>query len=293
MTLNLLGIRAVPLHTIPEDGFIPSVERCARLITSKTKAIALVTPNNPVSYFPSLVIGDLFRSRRVQSTLQKLLAQFTALARQHKIALVVDETYRDFILQGPPHTIFHSSDWRQSFVHLFSFSKSYAIPGFRLGGIVASPKLLVQIEIILDCLQICPPMPPQIALGQILPTLRPFVKSTAQDVAARHQLFKKSLPSGWKIESQGGYFAYVRHPFKGIDAKQVCMRLATEIGVVTLPGSFFHESKSLTSDEHDIESNGGKWLRFSVANVNDEDVKRICERLKDSEAEFGWETNSG
>ena len=49
MALNLLGIKQIALETVPESGFMPSVERCRDLITSKTSAIVLVTPNNPVS----------------------------------------------------------------------------------------------------------------------------------------------------------------------------------------------------------------------------------------------------
>ena len=49
MALNLLGMKAVALETLPESGFMPSVEQCRDLITSKTRAIVLVTPNNPVS----------------------------------------------------------------------------------------------------------------------------------------------------------------------------------------------------------------------------------------------------
>lgn len=48
MTLSLLGITTVALPTLASDGFLPSLETCAKLITPKTKAIALVTPNNPV-----------------------------------------------------------------------------------------------------------------------------------------------------------------------------------------------------------------------------------------------------
>lgn len=51
MDLSLLGVKGVGLATLPEDGFFPSVERCESLITPKTKAIVLVTPNNPVSQF--------------------------------------------------------------------------------------------------------------------------------------------------------------------------------------------------------------------------------------------------
>ena len=49
MTLTMLGAKPVFLHTSAKEGFLPSPERCAALITPKTKAIVLVTPNNPVS----------------------------------------------------------------------------------------------------------------------------------------------------------------------------------------------------------------------------------------------------
>jgi aspartate/methionine/tyrosine aminotransferase len=51
MTLNMLGIGTVPLITTAKDGFRPSPELAATLVTPKTKAIALVTPNNPVCHF--------------------------------------------------------------------------------------------------------------------------------------------------------------------------------------------------------------------------------------------------
>ena len=50
MSLNLLGIESVPLYTRSDQGFLPSIDECKKLITSKTKAITLVTPNNPVGF---------------------------------------------------------------------------------------------------------------------------------------------------------------------------------------------------------------------------------------------------
>lgn len=48
MALQMLGITCVPLPLKPEDGFQPTVEACEALITPRTRAITLVTPNNPV-----------------------------------------------------------------------------------------------------------------------------------------------------------------------------------------------------------------------------------------------------
>lgn len=288
MTLNLLGVKTVPLKTRPEDGFTPSIALCRELITNKTKAIALVTPNNPTgaTYSPDLI------------------SQFASLAEEKNVALIVDETYRDFIVSRvPPHNIFsatRASTWRSNYIHLFSFSKAYCLPGHRLGTIVASPILLESIKSILDTLQICPPRPIQLALAPLLPSLRPFVVDTANQVHARHALFKRLLPTKWCIGAQGGYFAFVRHPFPYIKAADVSRRLAEQVGVVTLPATFFtaetREDDELEGESPDwkaVETNvkaeeEERWIRFSVANVDDDKVKKICERLGNCESVFGW-----
>ncbi|KAG6833441.1 hypothetical protein H0H87_006807 [Tephrocybe sp. NHM501043] len=269
MDFTLIGIKPVPLPALPEDGFTPSVERCRSLITSKTKAIALVTPNNPTgaTYSPALI------------------ASFLDLAVEHNIALIVDETYRDFIVTGKPHSLF-SGDWRRNFIHLFSFSKSYCLPGHRLGAIVASPEFLNEVKTVLDCLQICPPRVFQIALAPLLPAMRPFIRETVGAIHARHQLFRRVLPPRWTIGAQGGYFAFVKHPFKGVNSLDVSKRLATELGVVTLPSAFFCEADG---DKQNKDWDASRWIRFSVANVDDEKVERICQRLGESENLFGWE----
>ncbi|KAI0949766.1 hypothetical protein AcV7_008437 [Taiwanofungus camphoratus] len=270
MTLTMLNMNVVQLPTFAEDGFLPSPERCATLITPKTRAIVLVSPNNPTGavYPPSL------------------LTAFAELARTHNTALIIDETYRDFITAGPPHNLFSPSpswNWRSTFIHLYSFSKSYCIPGHRLGLLCASPELIPSINTALDCLQICAPRPPQLALAPLVSSLRSFVRETAEAVAHRHTLFRASLPKRWTIGSQGGYYAFVRHPFAGKHADEVCKRLAEEIGVVSLPTGFFGpkaENGGVVNEE--------RWIRFSVANVNDEKVKLVCERLAESERLFGW-----
>jgi len=91
----------------------------------------------------------------------ELLASFANLAQERGIALVVDETYRDLITSGPPHRLFSPAsstnpgwEWRSNFIHLFSFSKSYCVPGHRLGAIIASPLFLDEVNTVLDCMQV-------------------------------------------------------------------------------------------------------------------------------------------
>lgn len=212
----------------------------------------------------------------------------------------MDETYRDFILDEKPHQLFTSSprqstprlpsdwDWRSHFIHMFSFSKSYCIPGSRLGAIAASRYVLDKVETVLDCLAICAPKHAQIAMPPLLSELRPFIKETAQALASRQELFKALLPEKWRIGSQGAYFAFVKHPFKGISATDVCRRLASEIGVITLPGEFF---APMSGNKEDKPEGIDDWIRFSVANVDDERIKQVCERLREAEEKLGWAMN--
>ncbi|KAG1758186.1 pyridoxal phosphate-dependent transferase [Suillus occidentalis] len=284
MSLNLLGIKTVPLYTRANEGFLPSTSDCEKLINSRTKAIALVTPNNPVLAIYS----------------SDLISKFAELAQKNKIALILDETYQDFVDTMPPHILFapsqtevskSSSSWRSNVVHLFSFSKSYCFPGHRLGLIAASPDLLKHVTTTLDCLQICAPRPPQLALASagLLPILRQSIQASAQSLKKRHDIFRTHLPPDWTIGSQGGYFAFVKHPFVGIPAITLCQRLAEELGVLALPMQFFCDN----SAGFDLESLGQsktdweRWIRFSVVNVSDDMVKQVCGRLHECERHLG------
>ncbi|KAG8943152.1 hypothetical protein FRC04_003185 [Tulasnella sp. 424] len=268
MALQMLGITCVPLPLKPEDGFQPSVEACEALITPSTRAIALVTPNNPT--------GAIYSP--------ELLKSFASFAQKHDIMLILDETYRDFITTGPPHSLLSSSDacnWRDSIVHLFSFSKSYAIPGYRLGAIVAGESVLEQVGTVLDTIQISPPTLPQLALQSILPSLRPLLIDTAQALAARHDHFRRALTTSaprWGIGSQGGYFAFIRHPFEHKHSAEVCEGLAARVGIACLPGSNFATERNgiITSDGEEFAR---KWVRIAVANVDEEQLTEVARRL--------------
>jgi aspartate/methionine/tyrosine aminotransferase len=253
MTLDMLGIgtRLLPCHA--QSGFVPSVEEARALIGPTTRAIVLVTPNNPTgATYPA-----------------ETLAAFRDLAREARIALVLDETYRDFLPEGQlrPHALFQKPAWRDVLIQLYSFSKSYAIPGHRLGSVIAGPGVIDEIAKILDCIQICPPRGTQAAIVWAVEGTRAWRGEMRSAINHRIDMFQEAISksAGWTISAIGAYFAYVRHPFGG-SSEAAAERLAREGGVLALPGSFFGPDQ----DGH---------LRFAFANVDEARLALVAERL--------------
>ncbi len=256
MSLDMLGIEPRPLPCRAENGFVPRVEDAEALIDDKVRAVVLVTPNNPT--------GAVYPAHVIES--------FAQLCRRRGIYLVIDETYRDFLPQGMnrAHGLFTDENWRETVIQLYSFSKSYAVPGHRTGAVTADAGLIEQIAKILDCIQICAPRTAQAALPWAIEGLRDWRESNRAEINRRAQVFRDALAplAEWTIESAGAYFAYLRHPFPGAKAQQVAEKLATERGVLCLPGSYFGPAQ----DGH---------LRVAVANVGADVLEGLTERLRD------------
>ncbi|KAK1920916.1 pyridoxal phosphate-dependent transferase [Papiliotrema laurentii] len=296
MTLSLQSVKPVYLPSDPSNGFVPDLAAARSYLESdaargqvRPRFILLTSPSNPTG----TICPDAH------------LKRWYDLAREFSIALVIDETYREFVEPedggsglGVPHRLFREPDWRDTVISLSSFSKGYRIPGHRLGSIIASPDLLQHITTICDCMQICPPRPPQLALAPLLPSLRSDLVSASRTLASRRQLFKTIVEAvpGWTVAASGGFYAYVSFPSdylhassalglkrKRLGSEDIAKVLAKKCGVTVLPGAFFMPSTG--DDEAWNEVVGGenlredRWLRFAVANVEDNDVRQLGERL--------------
>lgn len=254
MTLDMLGIEARPLPLAAEDGFVPDVERAAALLDERVKAIVLVTPNNPT--------GAVYPDGVLQA--------FRALCADRGLTLIVDETYRDFLPDEgtPPHGLFADPAWGDTVISLYSFSKAYAIPGHRVGAIVASRAVLAEIGKVLDCVQICAPRVAQLALPWAIENLRGWRAGARATIGERIDAFRTALQpfAGWRIDQIGAYFCYLRHPFEGVPASAVAEALARESGVLALPGSYFGPGQ----DTH---------LRVAFANVGSDVIATLGARF--------------
>ncbi|WP_246333300.1 aminotransferase [Aureimonas mangrovi] len=253
MTLEMLGIEPRPLPTRAEDGFVPDVSAAEALIDGRTRAIVLVSPNNPTgAIYPPDTIGA-----------------FHALCRRRGIHLILDETYRDFLpARSVPHALFSRGDWRENLVALYSFSKAYAIPGHRLGAMAAGRSVMEAAGKILDCMQICPSRPSQAALAPSIVETAGWRAERRAEIVARAVTFCEAMAAlpNWRVDSVGAYFAYVAHPFAGIPSIKVAEALAARLGLLILPGSFFGAGQ----ETH---------LRIAFANVDAAAIAYFAERL--------------
>lgn len=259
MWLDMQGIRAVPLPT--GATLIPDPDRAAALITPRTRAIVLVTPNNPGGVeYPA-----------------ETLAAFRDLARAHGLALIVDETYRDFDSRtGAPHGLFTDPDWRDTLIQLYSFSKAYRLTGHRVGAITASPARLAEIEKFLDTVAICPSQLGQIGALWGMRNLAQWVSGERDEILARRAAMETGIRSlaGWTLLGCGAYFAYVAHPF-AIPSPTLARRLVREASVLLLPGTMF-----MPEDD----AGGAQQLRIAFANVDRKGIAELTRRLAEFRA---------
>ena len=257
MWLQMQDIRPVLVPFIDAAGATLTPAMVEPLITPRTRAMVVVTPNNPTGAVHSAdELAELYR-----------------LAAEHRIALIVDETYRDFLEdQRPPHRLFEQPDWRETFVQLYSFSKVYSLTGYRVGGLVAGPGLMEPVEKLLDTLTICPPHLGQVAALHGIEQLADFRAEKRALMAARAAAMRGVFQAndlGYRLAACGAYFAWVEHPFEGQPCSEVARRLADRHDLLCLPGSMFGPGQE-------------RYLRFAFANLEVDAMPLLGDRLRES-----------
>ena len=122
-SLQGLEVRHYPLRA--EDGWLPNPEEIEKQITPNCRAMILVSPSNPTG----TIIGE------------GLMRELLELARQHNLWVISDEVY-DEITFGKPAVSAYPID-SDRVISIFSFSKTYAMTGWRIGYAVARPDIAV------------------------------------------------------------------------------------------------------------------------------------------------------
>jgi hypothetical protein len=256
MALQALGIRPVYAPFREEHRGLPDVVEIESLITPRTKAVLLVTPSNPTGAI----------------TPPETLQELRLLTQRRGIALVLDETYGDFIPGGVrPHELFTDPAWRDHFVHLMSFGKTYALTGYRAGMIAASEEFIRHALKIQDTMVVCQPRITQHAIRYGVEHLDRWVAANRVTMEQRHDRFVAEFSrSGnpFHLAASGTFFGWVRHPFPGRRGREVARQLVEQAGILTLPGEVFGPGLD-------------GYLRLAFGNIHADAIPEAVQRFRD------------
>lgn len=217
-----------------EHRFCPQAEDIAPLITPRTKAILVNSPSNPTGGVLTEAAADAIAD----------------LAREHGLLVVSDEAYDHFVYGVKHVSMLGRAD---DLVYVNTFSKTYAMTGWRLGWVVATHENADVLKRVNYHMVASPPTPTQYAALAALTGPQDFVQHMVRVFRERRDLMlarMEGLPGFHVVPPQGAFYAFPR-----IDMPQGDEAVAMELlkrGVVTVPGSAFG-------------AEGKGFLRFSYA----------------------------
>ncbi len=222
----------VPWRLEEESGWGLMVDELPKLITPRTKAIVLVTPSNPT--------GTIFSEAD--------LLRVAVIAKDNGLVLLVDDPYSDIIYESRQDLF----DWvsraelHEHLAYLFTFSKSHAMSGWRLGYMIAPDWLRKQVLKVHDANLICAPRISQIAGMAALSGGEDHVREFRAILARRRDLICERLdrvPHVFEyVRPQGAYYVFPRVIAEHEDSHEFSLRLLNEARVTVTPGSAFGPS---------------------------------------------------
>jgi aminotransferase len=248
----------VPL--IEDEGFRLDVDAIKQAITPKTKAIMYCSPNNPT--------GTVYSEEE--------LRRLAEVCLEHDLVVITDEAYEYFTYDGHKHfSIASIPEMRKNAISCYTFTKTYAMTGWRIGYLHADPDLIPHIGKAHIPLAICAPVVSQYAALAALQGPQECVEGFREHYLTTRDLMCERLDrlsSVFTYQKPGG--SYLMFPRilldEGKDSTAFCKRLLSEGRVSTTPGIAFGPT-------------GQQHLRLSFC-VSEEEINKAFDRM---EAYFG------
>jgi aminotransferase len=222
---------AVPVYvpTIEEEGFRLDLDAFRKAITKRSKAIMFCTPSNPT--------GAVFEEEQLRA--------LGELALENNLAILVDESYEYFTFDGVKHfSIASVPELRDITASCFTFTKTYAMTGWRIGYVLAKAELVTQMLKAHIPFCICAPVVSQYAALGALKGSQDCVQKFKQKYLDLRDLTCQRLD---RLESvfeyqkpKGSYCMFPKILLEeGSDSLSFCKKLLLEGRVSTTPGVAF------------------------------------------------------
>ena len=222
---ELCSVKIVPVDS-SVNGYYPVASQVEKLITPKTKAVMICSPNNPT--------GTVIPEEEL-----KKLAEVVV---KNQIWCISDEIYCELVYDGTKHVSIGSFPGMKDYaIILNGFSKSFAMTGWRIGYIAAPADLLAQIVKLHGYNTICAPIFSQYGAVEGLRHGWKDVEKMRVSYQQRRNLMQKAF-SDLNIpvpEPKGAFYMFPDISSTGLTSEEFATRLFKQHNVAVVPGSVF------------------------------------------------------
>ena len=215
--------RGVPV-CLPTEGhdFQIDPDELAAAVNGKTKAIILTSPNNPT--------GCIYTKKTLDAVHEVL--------QDKPIFVICDDVYRELVYSGEYHSFSEYQDMRDRIIVVQSFSKPYAMTGWRLGYLLADAPIRERLQVFHQyCVTSAPSFLQRacaVALDSDVEPVRALFKRR------RDYVYGRLRAMGWELgEPEGAFYLFLPIGKYGMDSVSFCKKLLAEAGVGFIPGVFF------------------------------------------------------
>lgn len=220
--------RGVPvvLDTCEEEEFQINAERLEQLVTERTKAIVINTPNNPS--------GSCFT--------EETLRRVADIAKKYDLLVIADEIYSLFSFRGAFMSMLQIEGMKERTVVINSYSKDYLMTGWRVGQIVAPGFIVRTIQTINENVVFTAPSISQRAALYALrhrKELQPPIKEEYRKRVFYAAKRVNRIPNMSVLEPRGTFYLFLNVKKTGLTSEQASETILRQAHVLTLPGAAF------------------------------------------------------
>lgn len=251
--VEMLGGRVVPVPTFEADGFALRPDEIAARITSRTKVLILVTPNNPTGAV----------------TPPESIREIAKLCQDRDIVVISDEIYGSLLFDDAKHLSLASlPGMKERTITLNGFSKSHAMTGWRIGYLAAPEQIIQKLVEPRHTLSISASTPSQYAALAAATGPQTAVAQIMETYVERRKILLPGLDSlGFSYGTPAGaFYVYTNVSSTGMPATVFCERILEDARVLVQPGMLF-------ADPDD------RYVRFSLLQPKSR-IREALDRMK-------------
>ncbi len=221
---------ANPVFVPMGPKFELDVDALRQAVTSKTRAVVINTPHNPT--------GRVFQPDEMQQLYDFVL--------EHDLLLFTDEIYEEILFTGPHQCPLLAPGMAERTIVVSGASKTYSVTGWRIGWVITPPALTSGVRKVHDFLTVGAAAPLQEAIADALTWGDAYYDEMRSEYLQRREVMVDALQSaGFVCDTpEGAYYVMtdVRElQHEGENDTEFAMRLITDAGVATVPGSSFYQ----------------------------------------------------